>query len=132
MKRLFSLISCAAVAICALAFSTDTIKVNTNYLATPEDVTIITPDHKQGQSFPTVYLLNGYGGNHKAWCSIQPRLGELADTYGMVIVMPDGRNTWYWDSPVDPDFQMESFFIKSPIKTRLPFSMHRRSRFLSL
>ena len=26
--------------------------------------------------------------------------------------MPDGRDTWYWDSPVDPAFQMESFFIK--------------------
>lgn len=112
MKRLLFFVSCAAVAVYSFAFSTDTIKVNTNYLATPEDVTVITPDHQQGQTFPTVYLLNGYGGDHKAWGFIQPRLGELADTYGMVIVMPDGRNTWYWDSPVDKDFQMESFFIK--------------------
>lgn len=100
------------LAVSSFAFSTDTIKVSTTYLATPEDVTVITPDHKPGQTFPTVYLLNGWSGNHKAWGSIQPRLGELADFYGMVIVMPDGRDTWYWDSPVDPKFQMESFFIK--------------------
>lgn len=112
MKKLIFLLAAAAFSLAAQAFTTDTIQVKTKYLASPEDVTVITPDHKSGDKFPTVYLLNGYSGNHKDWTFIQPRLGELADSYGFVIVMPDGRDTWYWDSPVDPDFQMESFFIK--------------------
>lgn len=35
----------------------------------------------------------------------------------MIIVCPDGRNSWYWDSPVDPSMQMESFFTDCLIPT---------------
>lgn len=113
MKKLFAILVLAAVSLGAHAFKTDTVKVATKYLATPLDVTVITPEQGlKGESCPTVYILNGYSGNHKSWGSIQPRLGELADYYGMVFVMPDGRDTWYWDSPEKPEFQMESFFTK--------------------
>mgnify|MGYP000896853432 CR=1 FL=1 len=27
----------------------------------------------------------------------------------MIIVCPDGQNSWYWDSPIDPKFQFESY-----------------------
>ena len=27
----------------------------------------------------------------------------------MIFVMPDGRDTWYWDSELDPSLKMESF-----------------------
>ena len=111
MKKFLSIIIALATVISAAAFSTDTIKVKSKYLASPDDVTVITPDGKPGQKFPTVYLLNGYDGNHTQWTFIQPRLGELADQYGMVLVMPDGRDSWYWNSPIDPTMQMESFII---------------------
>ena len=95
----------------AEAAKVDTIQISTTYLETPEDVTVITPDAAaQGKKFPTVYLLNGYGGDHFAWMRVRPDLPYLADQYGMVIVMPDGRDSWYWDSPVNPAMQMESFF----------------------
>jgi len=29
-----------------------------------------------------------------------------------VFVLPDGRDSWYWDSPLRPEMQMESFIIK--------------------
>ena len=115
MKKFIALALLAIASLPAMAFRTDTIKVQTKYLATPEDVTVIVPDGSKDSRFPTVYLLNGYGGNHRTWGEVQPRLGELADSYGMVIVMPDGRDSWYWDSPVDPSMQMESFFVKDLI-----------------
>ena len=101
----------AVAALSAGAFTTDTIKVPTRLLASPMDVTVIVPDAAaEGERFPTVYLLNGYDGNHLAWTrSTRPDLGKLADKYGMVIVMPDGRDSWYWNSPVDPKMQMEDF-----------------------
>ena len=40
--------------------------------------------------------------------TIPPRLAGLADSYGMILVFPDGRDSWYWDSPVDKSMQMES------------------------
>ncbi|MDE6612560.1 MAG: esterase family protein, partial [Muribaculaceae bacterium] len=112
MKQRLLLLLAALAALSAHAFSTDTIKVATQYLDTPEDVTVIVPDGAFGHDFPVVYLLNGYDGNHLQWTRTQPRLGELADSYGMIFVLPDGRDSWYWDSPVCPGMQMESFIIK--------------------
>lgn len=101
------------MALGAKAFTTDTIAIATTLLDSPEKVVVITPDGGKDARFPTVYLLNGYSGTYRDWSTrTQPRLGELADTYGMVMVMPDGRDSWYWDSPVDPKMQMESFMIK--------------------
>lgn len=112
LKHRILLLLALAVAMGAHAFSTDTIKVATKHLATPEDVTVIVPDGASGHNFPVVYLLNGYDGNHIQWTRTRPGLGDLADRYGMIFVLPDGRDSWYWDSPVRPDMQMESFFIK--------------------
>lgn len=113
MKKIFAGLMLACVALTASAFRTDTIQVPTKFLESAEDVVVITPEAGlKGEACPTVYILNGFSGNHTSWLGTQPRLGELADQYGMVLVMPDGRDSWYWDSPVDPKMQMESFFIK--------------------
>lgn len=110
MKQLFSIIALAIIGCaCAKAFSVDTVTVATTRLESPMKVTVITPDGSQGQKYPSVYLLNGYGGDYRAWCRTQPRLGQLADRLGMVLVMPDGRDSWYWDSPKHPEMAMETF-----------------------
>lgn len=90
----------------------DTLSIATRYLDSPESVVVITPEKgRTGTLCPSVYLLNGYTGDHKSWITMRKDLPELADQYGFVIVMPDGRDSWYWDSPLDPGMQMESFFV---------------------
>lgn len=61
------------------------------------------------EAYPVLYLLHGYGGNFKSWLNVQPRLPELATEKGVIIVCPDGRNSWYWDSPVDPALKYETY-----------------------
>ena len=96
------------------AAQVDTLNIESPFLAGAEKVVVITPENSQTQlSFPTVYLLNGYGGDHTSWLKIRPDLPEMADKMGLVIVMPDGRDSWYWDSPKNPELQMESFFTKT-------------------
>lgn len=113
MKKIAAAFLFICTALWAGAFTTDTIAIATSLLEGPEKVVVITPDGNKNAKFPTVYLLNGYSGTYRDWSTrTQPRLGELADLYGMVMVMPDGRDSWYWDSPVDPKMQMESFIIK--------------------
>lgn len=113
IKKLFIAVFALIAATGAQAAKVDTVAIATKYIATPEKVVVITPDAAiPGETFPTVYLLNGYGGNHKAWLGTRPDLPTLADRYGMVMVLPDGRDSWYWDSPKMPDMQMESFFVK--------------------
>jgi S-formylglutathione hydrolase FrmB len=50
--------------------------------------------------FPVVYLLHGHGGNYGSWPNRVPKIRELSDRYGLIIVTPDGgRDSWYIDSP---------------------------------
>lgn len=112
MKKLLLAFLSSVAALSATAFSTDTIQVNTTYLDSPENVTVIVPDNDGTQRFPVVYLLNGYSGSHRTWGNIRRDLGQLADQYGFLIIMPDGRDSWYWDSPINPGMQMESFITK--------------------
>ena len=111
--RKFFLLFLVLNAIVAKAASVDTLYISTEYLGTPEEVVVISPNPKDSLSkFPTVYLLNGYSGNHLSWIELTPELFEMSDSYGMIFVMPDGQDSWYWDSPVDSTMQMESFIVK--------------------
>lgn len=114
MKRLIAWALVLAAAVAAQAARVDTVALATKLVpGEPMKAVVITPDAaKPGEKCPTVYILNGFGGDHKSWLTLtQPRLPELADQYGVVMVMPDGRDSWYWDSPAVPQMKMESFFI---------------------
>ena len=115
MKKRFSIFAtvCAAF-LSSQAFQTDTLTINTpDYLPEPMDITVITPESAMPEKgYPTIYLLNGYGGDNTSWGTIRPDLGELADEYGMVMVMPSGMDSWYWDAPANPKMRMESFFTE--------------------
>jgi len=57
---------------------------------------------------PVVYLLHGYSGDELAWQRITD-LRPLAEQFGVIFVCPDGENSWYWDSPINPSSQFETF-----------------------
>lgn len=122
----------AFAAATANAFVTDTITVESALIPEPMKVTVITPDAaSKAVTVPVVYLLNGYGGDYRAWGNIRPDMGELADQYGIVIVSPSGMDTWYWDSPVLKNQQMETFFttvLVPEIDNRYPVSRDPRFR----
>jgi len=76
------------------------------------NIVILPDNYEQQQEFPVLYLLHGYGGSHRSWIQTQPQLPELASRYGMIIVCPNGRNSWYWDSPVVPEMRYETYVSK--------------------
>ncbi|MDR3261460.1 MAG: esterase family protein [Tannerella sp.] len=80
-----------------------------------QNVVILPEKGESGKSFPVVYLLHGYGGNHLSWLQIHPELPELASQYGLIIVCPDGKNSWYWDSPVNPALKYETYVTRELI-----------------
>lgn len=111
-----NLIAAAAVVgavFSAAAYRADTIMVPSKHLEKPMRVTVLVPEAAaEHRDLPTVYLLNGYGGDYRSWTHIRPDLGHYADHYGMVMVLPSGRNSWYWNSYTNPKMQMESFFVE--------------------
>ena len=80
IKKFISALLLATAVFSASAYTTETVQVHTTRLESPLDVTVIVPDAAaDGKRFPTVYILNGFSGNHTSWMIPQPRLGELAD-----------------------------------------------------
>lgn len=93
----------------------DTIMVKSPSMNKNVEVVLILPDAALGmnaRSCPTVYLLHGHSGNARSWIDIKPDLPQIADEKGIIFVCPDGKNSWYWDSPKDPAYRYETFVSK--------------------
>ena len=80
------------------------------------DVNVILPESyatSEDKEYPVVYILHGYDGDYTSWLTLtEPKLDSLASHYDMIFVLPDGRDSWYWDAPADPKLKMESFFVE--------------------
>lgn len=95
----------------------DTINVPATHITSPMRCAIIFPEQyfekDDTTRYPVVYLLHGYGGDYSSWLKLtEPRLDSLASHYNMILVCPDGRDSWYWDSPIVDELQMESFITQ--------------------
>ncbi len=92
----------------------DTLKVLSSYIPVPDTVLVFTPRgyRTSDSAYPLVYMLHGYGGNYSQINKIID-LQYYADKYRFVIACPDGLfDSWYFNSPVDPKMQYESFFVE--------------------
>lgn len=121
MKRnqiLFSvLLTLCSVAV--QAARVDTVMVKSPSMNKEVQVVYVIPDKALGQkaeACPAVYLLHGYGGNARTWVGVKPNLPEIADEKGIIFVCPDGKNSWYWDSPKNTAYRYETFVSSELVK----------------
>ncbi len=114
MKKLFAIVCLLCAVVGLRAAVVDTVAIQTTNIVSPAKAVVVSPEATKYTSkvFPTLYLLHGYGGDYTNWINKCPELTELSDLYGIIIVMPDGRDSWYWDWPNDSTMQMETFFVK--------------------
>ena len=77
-----------------------------NVVVLPRQYFTMTDD-----SYPVLYLLHGAYGCYNDW-SHKANLHRLSDKYGVIIVCPDGQDSWYFDSPIDPKMQFETYVSK--------------------
>ena len=73
--------------------------------------TVVLPEnYSKEKTYPVVYLLHGYSGKHGDWANhIKKTLPQEVSRYDLIIVCPDGNNSWYWDSPVDPTMRYDTY-----------------------
>ena len=110
MKRITCLIILLAVFAKGFAKQVDTINVvSPSMQISIRNIVILPDDYDRLETFPVLYLLHGYGGNHRTWMQMHSGLPELATRYGIIIVCPDGKNSWYWDSPINPASRYETY-----------------------
>jgi len=89
------------------AAKVDTVDIYSKSMNKNVEVVIISPE--KAKDCPVIYLLHGYGGNAKAWIGIKPDLPAIAEKHSLIFVCPDGKNSWYWDSPQNPSYRYETF-----------------------
>lgn len=94
----------------------DTVRVKSEKMGRDITTAVIVPAQYfdpdlQEEQFPVVYLLHGAYGCYNDWPN-KADLDDLASEYGVIIVCPDGQDSWYFDSPVDPKMQFETFVSK--------------------
>lgn len=96
----------------SFAAKVDTLLVKSPSMNKEVEVIVVTPDAALGKkavACPVLYLLHGFGGHAKTWIQIKPNLPQIADEKGIIFVCPDGKGSWYWDSPKDPSYRYETF-----------------------
>lgn len=141
-KRNTLLITCLlSTALSSFAAVVDTVWVKSASMHKDVQVITVTPDAasgKNGTACPVIYLLHGYGGHAGTWMNIKPALPQIADEKGIIFVCPDGKNSWYWDSPQDTSYRYETFvsselttYVDSHYKT-IPDRQHRAITGLSM
>lgn len=94
----------------------DTIEVMSHKMGRSIKNTVVLPaQYSQKEyrykAFPVIYLLHGAWGSYRDW----PRkadLRSLASQYSVIFVCPDGQDSWYFDSPIDPTFQFETYITQ--------------------
>lgn len=115
MKKIFALLSLALLSL--VAYGQETINVYSQKMGREIKNNIYLPDNYDvNKAYPVLYLLHGYGGNNAQWGKTKPTLQQEATKYEMIIVCPDGQNSWYWDSPINPKMQFETYVSKELVE----------------
>lgn len=77
---------------------------------------VILPDSYDGrQEYPVIYLLHGHGGSYSDYIKKIPAIKGSVDLHQVIIICPDGKSSWYLDSPVDKAWRYETY-----VATELP------------
>jgi len=77
--------------------------------------TLLPPGYfKSNRRYPVLYLLHGLFGNHDDWIT-RTNLAEYSTKYDLIIVTPEGNDSWYIDSANVPTDKYESYFVRELI-----------------
>jgi S-formylglutathione hydrolase FrmB len=61
-----------------------------------------------------LYLLHGWDGHYTDWLT-RTNVADYAAQYRMIVVMPEGNNSWYVDSSGVPSDKYETYILKELI-----------------
>ncbi len=64
--------------------------------------------------YPVIYLLHGLGGHYNDWL-LRTNIADYAAWYRLIVVMPEGNNSWYIDSTNVPTDKYESYILQELI-----------------
>lgn len=117
LGRMVAVLSLLFSCVSAFAGKTDTVITFSPSMQKPIKAVVILPnDYAPSKKYPVVYLLHGYSGNYADWVKRVQGLDAYTDAMQFIIVCPDGNNSWYWDSPLDPTYKYETYVSTELVK----------------
>lgn len=74
---------------------------------------ILPPDYRIStvSRYPVLYLLHGLGGHYSDWVN-RTNVADHAAQFRMIIVMPEGHDSWYVDGAGGVNDEYESYILK--------------------
>jgi putative tributyrin esterase len=77
---------------------------------------ILPPDYRSSRStrYPVLYLLHGWAGHYTDWVT-RTNVADYAAQYRMIVVTPEGNDSWYVDGAGSPTDKYESYILKELI-----------------
>lgn len=79
-------------------------------LPQPRNAVVVLPRgyHESARRYPVLYLLHGHDGGHRNWME-RTNLLAYTERMPLIIVLPDGANSWYTNSVTRPDEKFEDY-----------------------
>jgi putative tributyrin esterase len=99
------------------AVSVQTIQFQSKLAGVTLPYSVILPaDYETAQTtrYPVLYLLHGLTGHYSDWVS-RTNVADYAGQYRLIIVTPEGNDSWYTDSATVENDKYESYILKELI-----------------
>jgi S-formylglutathione hydrolase FrmB len=71
---------------------------------------ILPAKYDESTRYPILYLLHGHSGDYSDW-SERTKIADYVKDLPLIVVMPDGENSWYVNSVADPALRFEDYII---------------------
>jgi putative tributyrin esterase len=95
----------------------ETIRFQSKLVNTTLPYNVILPtgyETSKTTRYPVLYLLHGLTGHYSDWTA-RTNVADYAAAYRMIVVMPEGNDSWYIDSANVPTIKYESYILKELI-----------------
>lgn len=95
---------------------------------------VLLPDgYGTGKRYPVLYLLHGLDGHFDNWTA-RTRIAEHASKYALIVVMPEGANSWYVNWHDGPGGRWEDYLTRdliADVDARFETIAARDARFIA-
>jgi S-formylglutathione hydrolase FrmB len=118
MKTLRAFLVCLIFCVTAFASArVETVRFQSKLINTTLPYNVILPtdyDTAKTTRYPVLYLLHGLTGHYSDWAT-HSNVADYAADYRMIVVMPEGNDSWYIDSATIPTDKYETYILKELI-----------------
>lgn len=115
--RVLAILTVSLLASAVQAGKLETRKLRSEALEREVQINILLPDGYESETdrrYPVIYLLHGYGGDYTEWARVG--IAEESKGLGVIIVMPEGDQSFYVNHHGDPRGRWEDYITGEVVR----------------